>query len=102
MSKDLRKYLLEKAKLNPIVATGRQRRRWLFWTQYEVEGPVYRERWQTPFNIEHWPRGRYWSYRRPTGIPTLAEIQVTASPADPHFRDAVLTVVRDGRKRRAI
>ncbi len=45
---------------NPVIWTGRTRKRWFFWTQYEYEGPVYVDRWQTPFNIEQWPRATYW------------------------------------------
>ncbi|QNQ62212.1 hypothetical protein IB024_00130 [Brucella sp. 6810] len=50
---------------NPVVPTGRTRRRWFFLMQYEYEGPVYVARWQTPFNMERWPRRKYWSCRKP-------------------------------------
>jgi hypothetical protein len=50
---------------NTQVWTGRTRRRWLFWTQWEYEGPVFVGRWQTPFNVKKWPRRRYWLYQSP-------------------------------------
>ena len=60
---------------NPVVPTGRTRRRWLFLTQYEYEGPVYVEQWQTPFNMERWPRERYWSYTAPSPIKPRVRIK---------------------------
>lgn len=68
MSADVRNHFLEKAKLNPFTATGRTRRR-LFGTQYEYEGPVRREKAHTIFNIEEWPRGLVWRYKKPEAMP---------------------------------
>lgn len=63
---------MEKARIarlrNPVIATGKTRRRWLFWIQYEYEGPYYYARWQTPFNVDRWPRKRYWRYDEPSPI----------------------------------
>lgn len=60
---------------NPVVPTGRTRRRWFFLTQYEYEGPVYVTRWQTPFNMERWPREKYWSYTPPSPIKPRVRIK---------------------------
>lgn len=60
-----RQLLIKKHKANPVIATGNTRKRWLFWTQYEYEGPFYCGGWQTPYNIDEWPRGRWWSYQAP-------------------------------------
>lgn len=62
----MKPFLLKSSAINPVIPTGRTRRRWLFWRQYEYEGPVYRARWQTPYNIEKWPRARYWLYAKPS------------------------------------
>lgn len=54
--------------MNVTIYTGRTRRRWLLFTQYEYEGPVLMGRSQTPYNTEQWPRARWWSYRVPARL----------------------------------
>lgn len=65
---------------NPVIATGKARRRWLFWKQYEYEGPYYCARWQTPFNVDRWPRKKYWSYHRPSPIKPRIRIKCLSRP----------------------
>lgn len=45
--------------------TGRTRRRWLLFTQYEYSFHGYVGRWQTPFNSERWPVCTAWTYKPP-------------------------------------
>lgn len=44
--------------------TGRTRRRWLFFTQYEYRSAYYR-RGCTPSNTDKWPQGLFWTYDGP-------------------------------------
>lgn len=47
--------------------TGRTRRRWFFFTQYEYEFHGYTgAKWQAPGNSDKWPLCRSWTYARPT------------------------------------
>jgi hypothetical protein len=46
--------------------TGKTRRRWFLFTQYEYEFHGYvGARWQTPFNSDRWPICRAWTYAAP-------------------------------------
>ena len=46
--------------------TGRTRRRWLLFTQYEYQFRGYLGgRWQTPFNSDKWPICYAWTYTPP-------------------------------------
>lgn len=46
--------------------TGRTRRRWFFFTQYEYEFRAWTGgRWQTPYNSDKWPLALAWTYSRP-------------------------------------
>jgi len=65
MSNEIREYY---GKANPMIPTGRTRRRF-FGTQYEYEGPVRQDKSHNLFNIDQWPRGLRWSYRKPERMP---------------------------------
>lgn len=49
--------------------TGRRRNLLGFIGQIEVEGPVWCGRSQTPFNVQSWPRGRWWMTVSLFGMP---------------------------------
>ena len=45
--------------------TGRTRRRWLLFTQYEYLNRCYIRRQCTPFNMDKWPIQTFWRYEKP-------------------------------------
>lgn len=49
--------------------TGRKRNLLGFIHQVEVLSPCYRHRWQTPFNVDRWPLGRFWVTTHIFGMP---------------------------------
>lgn len=61
--------------------TGRTRRRWLFWTQYEVMAKAWTgARWQTPWNMDRWPILPFWTYKPPPAGASCSPA-LTATPA---------------------
>lgn len=56
------------ASANPMIPTGRTRRGF-FGTKYEYEGPVRKDASHNLYNIDQWPRGLVWRYRKPEKMP---------------------------------
>lgn len=60
--------------------TGRTRRRWLFWTQYEFMAKAWTgARWQNPWNMDRWPILPFWTYKPPAKASCSPAL--TAAPA---------------------
>lgn len=63
--------------------TGRTRRRWFFFTQYEYEFRGYvGARWQHPGNSEKWPLCKSWTYV----APAVEDIIESTRPANDEAR----------------
>lgn len=49
--------------------TGRTRRRWFLFTQYEYAHRCFvGGKWQNPWNVDKWPVGYFWEYKIPAEL----------------------------------